>query len=98
MSLNGGLKIVLPILATVAIVAPLGWMWQTSRVPGTYSVMNMGYPDYGGGHVSDSSSGGEMQGHVHNHHSLPSRIQYFGASTAAVDSHSHPASDHSSRR
>jgi FtsP/CotA-like multicopper oxidase with cupredoxin domain len=74
MSLNGGLKIVLPILATVAIVAPLGWMWQTSRVPGTYSVMNMGYPDYGGGHVSDSSSGGEMQGHVHNHHSLPSRM------------------------
>ena len=46
MSLNGGLKIVLPILATVAIVAPLGWMWQTSRVPGTYSVMTIFRPPF----------------------------------------------------
>ena len=34
MSSNGGLRVVLPILATVAIRAPLGWMWQGSRVPG----------------------------------------------------------------
>jgi FtsP/CotA-like multicopper oxidase with cupredoxin domain len=36
-------------LATVAIVVPLGWMWQDSRTPSSYSVMDMGYVDYGGG-------------------------------------------------
>jgi FtsP/CotA-like multicopper oxidase with cupredoxin domain len=35
--------------ATAVIVAPLAWMWQSSRLPGTYSVMDMGYADYGGG-------------------------------------------------
>jgi FtsP/CotA-like multicopper oxidase with cupredoxin domain len=54
------LKLILPILATVAIVAPLAWLWQSSRVPASYSVMDMGYPDYGGGH---------MQGHDHSHDS-----------------------------
>jgi lipid A disaccharide synthetase len=38
-------KMILPILATVAIVAPLAWLWQASRVPSVYSVMDMGYPD-----------------------------------------------------
>jgi FtsP/CotA-like multicopper oxidase with cupredoxin domain len=68
------LKIVLPILATVAIVAPLGWMWQASRVPAGYSVMDMGYLDYGGGAVPDPGGGGHMQGHAHNHHSAPARM------------------------
>jgi FtsP/CotA-like multicopper oxidase with cupredoxin domain len=70
------LKIVLPILATVAILAPLAWLWQASRVPGAYSVMDMGYLDYGGGAVHDPGSGhgGRVQGQVHNHHSLPSRM------------------------
>ena len=36
-------------LATVAIIVPLGWLWQGSRTPGSYSVMDMGYVDYGGG-------------------------------------------------
>jgi FtsP/CotA-like multicopper oxidase with cupredoxin domain len=58
------LKLILPILATVAVVAPLAWLWQASRVPGSYSVMDMGYADYGGGH---------MQGHDHSHHSEPVR-------------------------
>jgi FtsP/CotA-like multicopper oxidase with cupredoxin domain len=68
------LKIVLPILATVAIVAPLAWLWQASRVPGTYSVMEMGYPDYGGGAVPDAGGGhgGHAQGHVH--HLEPSQL------------------------
>ena len=64
------LKIVLPVLATVAIVAPLAWLWQASRVPGTYSVMEMGYLDYGGGATPDHSGGvhgGHMQGHVRSH-------------------------------
>ena len=36
-------------LATVALVGPLIWLWQASLVPTTYSVMDMGYLDYGGG-------------------------------------------------
>ena len=31
------LRIALPIVATVAIVAPLAWLWQDSRVPAVYS-------------------------------------------------------------
>ena len=45
----GGCGLLLPVLATVAIVAPLAWMWQASRMPAAYSVMEMGYLDYGGG-------------------------------------------------
>ena len=52
------LRVVLPVLATVAIVAPLVWLWQASRVPAGYSVMEMGYLDYGGGATSDPSTGG----------------------------------------
>jgi FtsP/CotA-like multicopper oxidase with cupredoxin domain len=74
MSSNGGLRVVLPILATVAILAPLGWMWQGSRVPAVYSVMDMGYLDYGGGAAPDPSGGGHLQGHVHSHHSAPARL------------------------
>ena len=41
----------LGVVATVAILATVGWLWLQSLVPGTYSVMDMGYPDYGGGPV-----------------------------------------------
>lgn len=37
------------VVATLAIVGTLGWFWFDSRVPGTYSVMEMGYVDAGGG-------------------------------------------------
>ena len=68
------LKIVLPILATLAILAPLAWLWQGSRVPAVYSVMDMGHHDYGGGAAPDAGGGhgGHAQGHVH--HSEPSRL------------------------
>ena len=71
------LKIALPILATVAIVAPLAWPWHASRLPGSYSVMDMGYLDYGGGAAPDpggGAHGGHMQGHVHGHASEPARM------------------------
>src|SRR5512133_934910 len=64
------LRIALPILATVAVVAPLAWLWQASRVPAVYSVMDMGYPDYGVGAMSDpgvSGPGGHMQGQMPGH-------------------------------
>jgi FtsP/CotA-like multicopper oxidase with cupredoxin domain len=64
------LRIALPIVATVAIVAPLAWLWQASRVPAVYSVMEMGYPDYGVGAVGTGPSGpgGHMQGQMPGHH------------------------------
>ena len=68
------LRIVLPILATVAIVGPLVGLWQASRVPSVYSVMDMGYPDYGGGAAPNAGGGhgGHVQGHVHR--SEPTRL------------------------
>jgi FtsP/CotA-like multicopper oxidase with cupredoxin domain len=37
------------VVLTLAIVGPLGWMWWSSLLPSSYSVMDMGYADYGGG-------------------------------------------------
>ena len=65
------LRIALPVLATVAIVAPLAWLWQASRVPSRYSVMEMGYHDYGGGAMPDTDAGGHGshgQGNGNGHH------------------------------
>jgi FtsP/CotA-like multicopper oxidase with cupredoxin domain len=39
------------IALTLALVLPLGWMWWDSRLPGTYSVAEMGTADFGGGEV-----------------------------------------------
>ena len=64
------LRIALPVLATVAIVAPLAWLWQDSRVPDQYSVMEMRYLDYGSGAMADrgvSGPGGQMQGQMPGH-------------------------------
>ncbi len=46
--------------ATVAILGPLGWFWWQSLLPGEYSVMDMGYIDYGNG---DTSAGAGHTGH-----------------------------------
>src|SRR5829696_6280358 len=71
------LRVALPALATVAIAAPLGWLWQTSRVPAMYSVMEMGYLDYGAGAVSHpvgGGHGGHPGGHVPGHDVAPPRL------------------------
>ena len=47
------------VVLTLAIVGPLGWMWWNSRLPSSYSVMDMGYADYGGG---PHAAGHEMDG------------------------------------
>jgi FtsP/CotA-like multicopper oxidase with cupredoxin domain len=41
-------RLLIATLATVAVIAPLGWFWHASLVPSTYSVMDMGYVDTGG--------------------------------------------------
>lgn len=48
--------------ATVILLGALAWMWQASLVPNSYSVMAMGFPDYGGapgdgGHSHPIASG-----------------------------------------
>lgn len=45
-------RVALPSLAIVLLLAPLGWMWHGSRIGSTTSVLDMGYPDYGGGPVT----------------------------------------------
>ncbi len=59
---------ILGVAATVAVLAPVGWLWQQSLVPDTFSVMDMGYPDYGGGPVPGDAADamgamGAMDGH-----------------------------------
>jgi FtsP/CotA-like multicopper oxidase with cupredoxin domain len=45
-------RLVAAIVATIAILAPLAWLWQSSLVGSSYSVMEMGTLDYGGGAVA----------------------------------------------
>jgi FtsP/CotA-like multicopper oxidase with cupredoxin domain len=42
-------RLLLALVATLALLAPLAWFWQASLLPDSYSVMDMGYADYGGG-------------------------------------------------
>ena len=43
------LRLLLAGVVTLGLVGPLVWLWQASLVPSTYSVMDMGEVDYGGG-------------------------------------------------
>jgi FtsP/CotA-like multicopper oxidase with cupredoxin domain len=42
-------RLLIALLATVALLGPLAYYWQASLMPDNYSVMDMGYADYGGG-------------------------------------------------
>ena len=55
--------------ATLALLVPLGWLWTTSLVPGTYSVMEMGYVDFGGGpgSLAYAAENGRVQGAASSH-------------------------------
>jgi FtsP/CotA-like multicopper oxidase with cupredoxin domain len=44
-------------LALVGALAFIGHAWWTSRLPGTYSVMDYGAPDYGGGALHNHAHG-----------------------------------------
>ena len=50
--------------APLLVVVPLAWFWYASLVPSTYSVMDMGYADYGGGSRASGSghAGHDMSG------------------------------------
>jgi len=51
------------IALTLAIVGPLAWMWWNSLLPASYSAMDMGFADYGGGPAAAS---GEHDGGKHD--------------------------------
>jgi len=42
-------RVVIGVVASLVVTVPLGVLWARSLVPGTYSVMDMGHQDYGGG-------------------------------------------------
>jgi FtsP/CotA-like multicopper oxidase with cupredoxin domain len=48
-------RLIVGLVLTLAIVGPLGWMWWDSRLPASYSAMDMGEVDYGGGPGGASS-------------------------------------------
>ena len=54
-------RLVVAVLAALAILAPLAWLWQSSLVAKSYSVMGMGYLDYGGGPVGGHDHGAQAR-------------------------------------
>jgi len=60
----------------LAIVVPLGWMWWDSRLPASYSAMDMGEIDYGGG------PGGASSG---EHHDMENMAHGSTVSVADLD-------------
>ncbi|MGW7679341.1 multicopper oxidase family protein [Kribbella sp. NPDC054772] len=46
-------RVLLAVLATIVVLAPIGFFWQRSLVPNNLSPMTMGYADFGGGPVPD---------------------------------------------
>jgi FtsP/CotA-like multicopper oxidase with cupredoxin domain len=42
------------------LVGPLAWFWASSLVPSTYSVMDLGYADFGGGSIDPA----HLEGHA----------------------------------
>ena len=67
------LRVLVGIALTLAIVAPLGWMWWDSRLPASYSAMDMGELDHGGGPGS----------RAHQHHA-DDRAPMAGAEAVSV--------------
>ncbi|NIK56154.1 multicopper oxidase family protein [Kribbella shirazensis] len=65
-TLAGRRRLAVALVAAVAVLAPLGFFWQGSLVPGDLSPMAMGYADYGGGpasaHVHHGTEVGQLTG------------------------------------
>jgi FtsP/CotA-like multicopper oxidase with cupredoxin domain len=58
-------RLLVGVVLTLAIVGPLGWLWWSSLLPSSYSVMNMGYADYGGGPHAPTHDMASMEGMEH---------------------------------
>jgi FtsP/CotA-like multicopper oxidase with cupredoxin domain len=59
----------------LAVLVPLAYLWATSLVPGSYSAMDMGYADYGGGPSASE----------HMHHGGMSVADLTGPTTGTPD-------------
>lgn len=55
--MRGRRRLALAGAATLAVLSPLAWFWQASRLPDAFSVTEMGYPDYGGGPAGTGHAG-----------------------------------------
>ncbi len=55
-------RLIIGLVATAVVLLPLGWFWQQSLMPSAYSVMDMGYADYGGGPKSEHAHHGDDHG------------------------------------
>jgi len=66
-------RLLVACVATLAVVLPLAYLWQQSRVPATYSVMEMGYLDYGGGSRTAPAlaGGGHDMAGMQGGHAMP---------------------------
>jgi FtsP/CotA-like multicopper oxidase with cupredoxin domain len=56
------LAAVLPLLAALAVVVPLGWMWASSFAPSVYSATDTGYVDDGGAPLPGGHDHGDHAG------------------------------------
>jgi FtsP/CotA-like multicopper oxidase with cupredoxin domain len=61
-------RIAIGVALAVAVLAPVAWLWWSSLLPGTYSIMEMGYADFGGGAGASQST----NGHADHTEGLPS--------------------------
>jgi FtsP/CotA-like multicopper oxidase with cupredoxin domain len=73
-------------LATAVVVVPIAWFWQASLVPGTYSVMDMGYLDFGGGSREPVVGAHD---HPHGRAGAGVQAQLAAGGRAVSESHSH---------
>jgi len=65
-------RLLLACAATLVIVVPLAYLWQQSRMPSTYSVMEMGYADFGGGsRTAPALAGGHAMTGMAVDHAMP---------------------------
>jgi len=55
-------RLFIGLAATAALLLPLGYFWQQSLMPSEYSVMDMGYADFGGGPKSEHAHGTDHGG------------------------------------
>ncbi|RZU49161.1 FtsP/CotA-like multicopper oxidase with cupredoxin domain [Krasilnikovia cinnamomea] len=56
--MSARLRLVVAVVAALAVLGPLGWFWQRSLVPDSYDMAAMGYPDDGGGPPGHGHAGG----------------------------------------
>jgi FtsP/CotA-like multicopper oxidase with cupredoxin domain len=68
---SNGFRLAAAGTAAAAVLAPLAWFWQDSLLPRAYSVMDMGYPDTGGGPAAHAAAHGAHG--AHGAHATPTR-------------------------